>query len=113
MYILKGIFVYMIKEQCSNKGERTWTAQNSCNKNIIDYNGKVISAILLIRPLQNECQWSVHNAWLGIMVTLHDNWSRRFINDVQAALMGKSQGDTLAVWFWNTALTDHQQFWVL
>jgi len=35
-YILKGIFICIIKEQCSHKGECTWTAQNGCHKTIID-----------------------------------------------------------------------------
>jgi len=35
-YILKGIFLCIIKEQCSNRGECTWIAQNGCQKTIID-----------------------------------------------------------------------------
>jgi len=35
-YIFKGIFICIIKERCSNKAERTWTAQNGCHKTIID-----------------------------------------------------------------------------
>ena len=35
-YILKCIIVCIIKEQCSNKGECTWIAQNSWPRTIID-----------------------------------------------------------------------------
>jgi hypothetical protein len=35
-YILKGLFICIIKEQCSNKGERTWTAQTGFHKTIIN-----------------------------------------------------------------------------
>jgi len=35
-YILNGMFICIIKEQCSNRGECTWTAQNGCHRTIID-----------------------------------------------------------------------------
>jgi len=62
---------------------------------LLIYYAKVNGSMLRIRTLQNERQRSVNNVWLGIMVTLHGDWSQRCINDVQAAFIGKREIDTL------------------
>jgi len=88
-YILKGIFICIIQEQCNNKGKCTWILQNGCHKTITDILCQVTGSMLRIRQWQNKRQQRFNNVWLSIMVTLRSDWSQRCINVIHAAVIVK------------------------
>jgi hypothetical protein len=71
----------------------------AATKSLLIYYAKVNGSIVGIRLWQNERQRSVNNVWLSIMVTLHGDWSQRFINDGTAAFIGKREIITLPARF--------------
>jgi len=61
---------------------------------LLIYDAKVNGSIFQICPWQNERQWSGNDVLLSIMVTLHGDWSQRFIYNVLVTFIGNRQINT-------------------
>jgi len=113
MYILKDIFISIIKEQCLMKEKVYEDGTKAAKTLLMIYYAKINDNILWICPWQNERQRSFYNFWSCIVGNLLGDRLRPFINTVLAGFIGNRASLTLTAPFWNRASMEHQQCLVL
>jgi len=112
-YILKNIFICIIKEQCSDEGESTWRWYKGCQNTINDIICHMKWIRLWICPWQNEWQQRFNDFCSCIIGIPCRDWLQPFIYAVLAGSIGKRGSHTLPATIWKWASTERQRILVL
>jgi len=105
-YILKDIFICIIKVQCSDQEERKWKPYKGCQINVNDGLRQIKWLHIVDTPMAKwvsmERQQSINDSWSCILGYLGGNLLQIVINEVLAALIGKRESQMLPApsWKW-------------